>query len=102
MRLHTLHSAETCVDRVRDLQKLLVGTLNIGVTYTFSPILTETLLDFMRQYPKVKLNICYKPMEELMDMLREQKVDFVLAFKPTQSYDDIESHILSTTTSPSS
>ena len=89
--LHTLHSAETCVDRVRDLQELLVGTLNIGVTYTFSPILTETLLDFMRQYPKVKLNICYKPMEELMDMLREQKVDFVLAFKPTLSYDDIES-----------
>lgn len=92
--LHTLHSAETCVDRVRDLQELLVGTLNIGVTYTFSPILTETLLDFMRQYPKVKLNICYKPMEELMDMLREQKVDFALAFKPTLSYDDIESHIL--------
>lgn len=92
--LNTLHSADTCMERVRDLQKLLVGTLNIGVTYTFSPILTETLLDFMRQYPKVKLNIYYKPMEELMEMLREEKVDFVLAFKPTRPYEGIESHIL--------
>lgn len=91
---NTLHSAETCMERICDLQRLLVGTLNIGVTFTFSPILTETLLDFMRQYPKVKLNIFYKSMEELMDMLAQQKVDFVLAFKPTQMYDEIESHIL--------
>ena len=92
--LNTLHSAETCMERICDLQRLLVGTLNIGVTFTFSPILTETLLEFMRQYPKVKLNIFYKSMEELMDMLAQQKVDFVLAFKPTQVYDEIESHIL--------
>ena len=90
----TLHSAETCVERISDLQKLLVGTLNIGVTFTFSSILTETLLDFMHKYPNVKLNIFYKTMEELMDMLEQQKVDFVLAFKPTQMYDNIESHIL--------
>lgn len=92
--LNTLHAADTCVERVRDVQELLVGTLNIGVTYTFSPILTETLLDFMRQYPKVKLNICYKPMEELMELLRAQLVDFVLAFKPTHPFEGIESHIL--------
>lgn len=90
----TLHSAETCVERISDLQKLLAGTLNIGVTFTFSSILTETLLDFMHKYPNVKLNIFYKTMEELMDMLEQQKVDFVLAFKPTQMYDNIESHIL--------
>ncbi len=90
----TLCEAETCRDRVRDLQQMLTGELNIGVTFTFSPILTETLIDFMKQYPHVKLNIFYKPMSELMDMLRSRLVDFVLAFKPTTRDDEIESHVL--------
>lgn len=92
--LRTLQAADTCFDRVHDLQHLLTGTLNIGVTYTFSPILTETVQAFMRQYPEVKLNIYYKTMAELMEMLGKREVDFVLAFKPTQHYEEIESHIL--------
>ncbi len=92
--MQTLHSADTCFDRIHDLQELLTGTLNIGVTYSFSPILTETLLTFMNKYPKVKLNITYKPMSELMDMLRARELDFVLAFKPTMRYEGIESHVL--------
>lgn len=94
LALQTIHAADTCKERMHDLQQLLAGTLNIGVTFTFSPILTETLLNFMKCYPQVKLNIYYKPMEELMDMLKKHEVDFVLAFKPTQRYTDIESHIL--------
>ena len=90
----TIHSAETCFDRMQDLKDLLTGTLNIGVTYSFSPILTETLLTFMNKYPKVKLNIFYKPMADLMDMLRHRELDFVLAFKPSTRYEGIESHIL--------
>lgn len=91
---HTIHSAESCFDRLHDLKQMLTGTLNIGVTYTFSPILTETVLTFMQRYPQVKLNIYYKTMEELMQMLEKREVDFVLAFKPTQRYEQIESHIL--------
>lgn len=90
----TIRSAETCLDRVRDLKQLLTGELNIGVTYTFSPILTETVIDFMKRYPQVKLNIYYKSMEELMTMLQKREVDFVLAFKPTHRYAQIDSHIL--------
>ena len=92
--IRTIHAAETCIDRMYDLQKLLTGTLNIGVTYSFSPILTETLLTFMNQYPKVKLNIYYKPMSDLMEMLRARDLDCVLAFKPSIRYEGIESHIL--------
>lgn len=90
----TLRSAETCTDRIRDLQCLLTGTLNIGVTYSFSPILTETVLAFMKKYPDVKLNIYYKTMTELMEMLERSEVDFVLAFKPTRRHEQIESHIM--------
>lgn len=90
----TIQDAELCAARIVDLKNALGGTLNIGVTYSFSPILTETLVSFMKQYPKVKLNIFYRPMAELMDMLRCREVDFALAFKPSQPMPDVVSHIL--------
>ena len=92
--LRTIHDAETCADRIHDLQKLLTGTLNIGVTYSFSPILTETVVSFMKMYPRIKLNIIYKPMSDLMELLSKRELDFVLAFKPTHPIADVESHIL--------
>lgn len=85
---------EACAQRIKDLNSIAAGSLSIGVTYSFSPILTETLLLFMKQYPNIKLNIFYKPMNELMELLRERAVDFVLAFKPTQQVEGVESHIL--------
>ena len=90
----SLQQAELCAEKIKDLGHLTAGTLNIGVTYSFSPILTETILSFMKMYPRVKLNIFYKPMNELMMMLREGIVDFTLAFKPTVPVDGVESHIL--------
>lgn len=92
--LRTIHDAETCSSRINDLQKLLVGTLNIGVTHSFSPILTESVISFMKKYPAIKLNIVYKQMNELMDLLAKREIDFVLAFKPTCPLPDVESHIL--------
>lgn len=89
-----IYEAESCADRINDLNRLASGSLSIGVTYSFSPILTETLLLFMKQYPKIRLNIYYKPMNELMELLKERVVDFVLAFKPTRSIEGVESHIL--------
>lgn len=90
----TLQDAAACQERIMDLQQMLSGSLNIGITYTFAPLLTETVMEFMKIYPGVKLNIWYKTMEELMDMLAKRELDFVLAFKPSQTHPDIESHIL--------
>lgn len=90
----TLHDADTCALRIADLQQLRTGVLSVGVTYSFSSILTETVIAFMRLYPGIKLNIIYKPMLELMQLLRDRQIDFVLAFKPSQSMPDVESHIL--------
>ena len=92
--LQTIHDAETCVDRIRDLKKLSLGTLNIGVTYSFSPILTETVIAFLKIYPRIKLNVIYKPMNELMELLAKHELDFVLAFKPSRQPADVESHTL--------
>lgn len=90
----TVSNAEECSQRMVDLQEMLVGELNIGVTYSFGPILTETIFTFMKKYKGVKLNISYKPMAELMEMLRRHEIDFVLAFKPSMPAADIESHVL--------
>ena len=90
----TLLDADLCEQRIRDLDRGLGGTLNIGVTYSFSPILTESLFTFMKEYPKVKLNILYKPMSELMELLVARELDFVLAFKPTEPIPGVESHYL--------
>lgn len=73
---------------------LLTGTLDIGVTYSFSPMLAETLVEFMHLHPGVKLNVQYRTMDELMDRLSKREVDFVLAFKPTTPHEGIESHTL--------
>lgn len=92
--LRTIHEADTCADRIHDLKRLQTGTLNIGVTHSFSPILTESVISFMKMYPGIKLNIVYKPMNELMELLAKQDIDFVLAFKPSHAIPEVESHIL--------
>ena len=92
--LRTIQDAEACVDRITDLRKLLTGTLNIGVTHSFSPILTESVISFIKMYPKIKVNIVYKQMNELMELLSNRELDFVLAFKPIQTFPNVESHIL--------
>lgn len=92
--LKTIKDADNCVSKIQDLSGLKTGTLNIGVTYSFSPILTETLLQFTKSYPNIKLNVFYRPMSELMDMLISHTVDFVLAFRPSKRIADIESHVL--------
>lgn len=45
-------------------------------------------------YPKIKVNIVYKQLNELMEMLSNHELDFVLAFKPIQPLPTVESHIL--------
>jgi LysR family transcriptional regulator, cyn operon transcriptional activator len=90
----TIQQANLCVSRITDVQNLQIGTLNIGCTYTFSPILREAVLLYMQQFPNVKLNIVCKSMEELMVLLQHQEVDFVLSYKPYVTFDNIESHVL--------
>lgn len=91
---NTIYNAEQCASVIQNIDTLKTGCLNIGVTYSFSPILTESILSFSRLYPKIRLNVFYKTAEELMAMLRDRTVDFVLAFRSIEHAEDVESHIL--------
>lgn len=89
-----VNSVDDCAQHIEDLKKMLTGELNIGVTFSFNSIAHEALMSFLKKYPRVKLNVCYKPMSELLTMLKRRELDIVLAFKPTVADEHIESRPL--------
>lgn len=90
----TIAEAANCKNKMNDLKKILTGSLNIGVTHSFSTLLVGTIKEFLKKYPNVKLNINYATASELFEMLHERKLDFILAFKPLQEYEAIQSEVL--------
>lgn len=94
MARESIYMVDNCVLRLQELKQLLTGELNIGVTFSFSSIMAETMTDFMRQHPKVKLSVCYSSMEDLIERLLRHELDLVLAFKPNEADPRIESRLL--------
>ena len=94
LALETLEASNVCKDKMRDLQNALSGTLNIGVTHSFSVFLADTVKSFLKLHPGVTLHIHYKTASELIEMLKGKEVDFILAFKPIMEYEDIEAEVL--------
>lgn len=91
----TLQNADNCISHMNDLLEMRCGTLNIGVTHSFSLVLTETLETYCKQYPHIKVNIYYKTMSDLMQMLIKRDVDFVLSYRPSLTdYPQVQSRIL--------
>lgn len=86
----TIQDAEDSVQRLNDLQNVKTGTLRVGVTYSLSTVLTEGLMLFMRSFPGIRLEVCYKTVQELLALLRERRVDFILSYKPLMDAPDIE------------
>lgn len=87
----TIQDAEDGVQRLHDLQHVKAGKLRVGVTYSLSTVLTEGLLEFMKVFPDIKLEVCYKTVNELLVLLKERELDFVLSYKPLFDAHDVES-----------
>lgn len=87
----TIQDAEDGVQRLYDLQNVKTGMLRVGVTYSLSTVLTEGVLEFMKRYPGIKLEICYKTVNELLELLRNGKLDFILSYKPLVDIPEIDS-----------
>lgn len=86
----TIRDAEDGVQRLYDLRNVKAGTLRVGVTYSLSSVLTEGLLRFMKEYPNIKLEICYETVNRLMELLICRKLDFVLSYKPVDEIPEID------------
>lgn len=91
-----VEASHNCKKRIDDLNKMLVGTINIGLTNSFGTLLTRTVVDFSKKHPDVKINVFYKPSIELYKMLQKREIDFMLAYKPSVMYSDVDSEILFT------
>ena len=90
----TLAEADDNKAKILDIASGHRGILNIGVTYSFGSILTESVLAFKKEYPDVALNVTYRSMMELMEMVSDGNLDFALSFRSSEKIDNVESHIL--------
>lgn len=82
------------IARIKDVADLSVGTINVGATYTFCPLMGKTIEEFMKSHPGISIRLTCSSMEELMQMLENGELDTVLSYRPSRMFDNIESHIL--------
>jgi len=92
--LKILEDAQAGVERIQDVKKLHVGTLSIGSTYSFDPLLRQTVIDFSRRYPHIRLNILSTSKEILREKLLNRELDLALSYKSTVGDERVESHLL--------
>lgn len=80
-----------CYDRMSDLKGLLCGELNVGLTFTLEPYVRETMLAFMKAYPKVQVNAYYKNLPELLRKLHDNDIDIMFSMMPTSAHEFVDS-----------
>lgn len=89
-----IRDADDCLLEVASIKNLMTGTLNIGVTHSFSSILWYTMKDFLSTYKTVKLNVLYTYTDNLINLLRKREIDFALAYKREGTEEEFDSHEL--------
>ena len=92
--VQVLEEARAGAERIRDVKALKVGTLSVGATYSFGPLLKQTVLDFYRKFPRIRLNLVITSQEELRQKLLDRELDVVLTYKSPLGDEHIESHLL--------
>lgn len=88
---NVLRGITLCRDRMEELKGLLCGTLNIGLTFSLEPYIRETMLTFMSQHPKVKVNAFYKGLHDLLRMLKDNEIDILFSMMPTSPHEFVNS-----------
>lgn len=92
--VQVLEEVRAGVERIRDVNALKIGTLSIGATYSFGPLLKRTVQDFYKQFPNIRLNLIITSKEELRQKLLDRELDLLLTYKSPLGDDRIESHLL--------
>ena len=78
--IKTVKDADDGKSILKDLMNLNTGTLNIGVTYGLTNLLTKAIFDFSGQYPKIRLTIVFGTTQELLEKLNQSQIDMMLSF----------------------
>lgn len=88
---NAIAASDLCLDRMKDLKKGLSGTINIGVTHSFSHFIIPVIKKFTLHNPGVKLIVIYNSASTLHEMLQAGMLDFILAYKSAERYDNVVS-----------
>ena len=83
----TVADAEYGVQRIKDMEELRTGRLCIGTTFGLSALITDAIAHFSEQYPEIHLEVMFLKQDELIDAVRERKVDFALTFEMMEKDD---------------
>lgn len=83
----TVADADYGVQRIKDMEDLKTGRLCIGTTFGLSALITDAIARFSEQYPEVHLEVMFLKQDELIDAVRERKVDFALTFEMMEKDD---------------
>lgn len=92
--VQVLEEAKAGVERIRDVKDLKVGRLSVGATYSFGPLLKQTVLDYYRLYPHIRLDLVITSKEDLRQKLLDRELDVALTYKSPLGEEHIESHLL--------
>ena len=83
----TVADAEYGVQRIKDMEELKTGRLCIGTTFGLSALITDAIAHFSEQYPEIHLEVMFLKQDELIEAVRERKVDFALTFEMMEKDD---------------
>ena len=92
--IEVIEDAQMCSDIIRDVKDLNTGSLRIGSTYSFGPLIRQSVRDFYSLYPHVRLSLFSASWAELQQKLLDRELDIALAYKSTVSDERIESKLL--------
>jgi LysR family cyn operon transcriptional activator len=83
----TVADADYGVQRIKDMEELKTGRLCIGTTFGLSALITDAIARFSEQYPEIHFEVMFLKQDELIDAVRERKVDFALTFEMMEKDD---------------
>ncbi|MBQ8458437.1 MAG: LysR family transcriptional regulator [Prevotella sp.] len=83
----TVTDANYGMQRIKDMEELKTGRLCIGTTFGLSALITDAIARFSEQYPEVHLEVMFLKQDELIEAVRERKVDFALTFEMMEKDD---------------
>lgn len=86
-----IESVDDCKERMADINRMLCGELNVGMTFSMESYLRRYVIKFMTIYPRVKLNIYYKTIDELRTMLKDGELDIAFSIKVENEGDWVKS-----------
>ena len=92
--VQVLEEAKAGVERIRDVKDLKVGRLSVGATYSFGPLLKQTVLDYYRLSPHIRLDLVITSKEDLRQKLLDRELDVALTYKSPLGEEHIESQLL--------